>query len=216
MILFLPFLLINVKSFMPKKYLALGDSYTIGEAVEQNESFPYILVNKLRSDNINIDDPVIIAKTGWTTDELESAINSNATNSIYDLVTLLIGVNNQYRGRSADEFRIEFCRLLARAIAFSGGKPSNVVVLSIPDWGVTPFAEGKDRNKIAAEIDEFNEIIRSETQKESANYIDVTVISRLAADDISLLAGDKLHPSAKMYKLWVESLYNIVKQILTE
>ena len=201
---------------MPKKYLALGDSYTIGEAVEQNESFPYILVNKLRSDNINIDDPVIIAKTGWTTDELESAINSNATNSIYDLVTLLIGVNNQYRGRSADEFRIEFCRLLARAIAFSGGKPSNVVVLSIPDWGVTPFAEGKDRNKIAAEIDEFNEIIRSETQKESANYIDVTVISRLAADDISLLAGDKLHPSAKMYKLWVESLYNIVKQILTE
>jgi len=201
---------------MPKKYLALGDSYTIGEAVEQNESFPYILVNKLRSDNINIDDPVIIAKTGWTTDELESAINSNATNSIYDLVTLLIGVNNQYRGRSADEFRIEFCRLLARAIAFSGWKPSNVVVLSIPDWGVTPFAEGKDRNKIAAEIDEFNEIIRSETQKESANYIDVTVISRLAADDISLLAGDKLHPSAKMYKLWVESLYNIVKQILTE
>jgi lysophospholipase L1-like esterase len=201
---------------MPKKYLALGDSYTIGEAVEQNESFPYILVNKLRSDNINIDDPVIIAKTGWTTDELESAINSNATNSIYDLVTLLTGVNNQYRGRSADEFRIEFCRLLARAIAFSGGKPSNVVVLSIPDWGVTPFAEGKDRNKIAAEIDEFNEIIRSETQKESANYIDVTVISRLAADDISLLAEDKLHPSAKMYKLWVESLYNIVKQILTE
>ena len=180
----------------PQRYLALGDSYTIGESVAEAERFPVQLARKLKAG-----DPTIIAKTGWTTDELNAAIDAANPQGPYDLVTLLIGVNNQYRGRSADEYRTQFAALLQRAIGFAGGNASKVIVVSIPDWGVTPFAKDRDRAKIAREIDQFNAINREEAAKAGARYADITPISRRA--DASLVAGDGLHPSGKQYAEWV-------------
>ena len=147
------------------KYLALGDSYTIGESVDEDQRFPIQLSARLRKDNIDISDPLIIAKTGWTTDELMAAIEEKNIKDTYDLVTLLIGVNNQYRGTSRDNYRTEFKTLLRKAISFAGGDANKVLVVSIPDWGVTPFAKDRDADKIAKEIDEFNSINKEENKK---------------------------------------------------
>lgn len=180
-----------------KRYLALGDSYTIGESVPESERFPNQLAREL-----GIPAPQIIAKTGWTTDELNAAIDAANPQGPFDLVTLLIGVNNQYRGRDAEEYRREFAALLQRAIGFAGGDPSKVIVISIPDWGVTPFAEGRDRRKIANEIDRHNLINQEEGMKARASYVSITGISR--RDDPALVADDKLHPSGKQYGEWVK------------
>ena len=184
----------------PLRFLALGDSYTIGESVSPAERFPVQLAAMLRQRGIEISEPQIIAKTGWTTDELSSAIDAANPVGPYDLVTLLIGVNNQYRARSADEYRGQFRELLNRAVGFAAGDASRVIVLSIPDWGVTPFAENRDRGKIAREIDQFNSINREEALRAGARYVDITPISRRA--DASLIAGDRLHPSGAMYREW--------------
>jgi undecaprenyl-diphosphatase UppP len=181
------------------RYLALGDSYTIGEAVPEAERFPVQLARTL-----NIGDPVIIAKTGWTTDELSTAIDGVRPRGPFDLVTLLIGVNNQYRGRSADEYRTQFAELLDRAIGFANGDATKVIVVSIPDWGVTPFAEGRDRAKIAREIDQFNAINREEAKRAGAKWVDITPISR--GSDPALVANDGLHPSGKQYAEWVKAI----------
>ncbi|HET8775183.1 MAG TPA: undecaprenyl-diphosphatase UppP [Thermoanaerobaculia bacterium] len=181
------------------RYLALGDSYTIGESVPAGERFPVQLAEKL-----GIPEPQIIAKTGWTTDELDAAIDDANPQGPFDLVTLLIGVNNQYRGRSADEYRTQFTGLLNRAIGFAGGDAKKVVVVSIPDWGVTPFAEGRDRAKIAREIDQFNAVNREEAARVGAKWVDITPISRGA--DPALVAGDGLHPSGKQYGEWVKRI----------
>jgi len=183
----------------PPRYLALGDSYTIGESVAESDRFPVQLARSL-----GLHEPQIIAKTGWTTDELNAAIDKANPQGTYGLVTLLIGVNNQYRGRDAEQYRREFVGLLDRAIAFAGGNPSHVVVVSIPDWGVTPFAANRDRAKIANEIDHFNAINREETLRAKARYVDITPVSRRAANDASLVAGDGLHPSGAMYAEWVK------------
>ena len=183
----------------PARYLALGDSYTIGESVAEADRWPNQLARALQ-----MPQPEIIAKTGWTTDELNAAIDKAKPRGPYDLVTLLIGVNNQYRGRDAEQYRRELVGLLNRAIAFAGGKPSRVVVVSIPDWGVTPFAANRDRAKIGAEIDRFNAINREETLRVKARYVDITPISRRVANDPLLVAEDGLHPSAKMYAQWVK------------
>jgi lysophospholipase L1-like esterase len=151
-----------------------------------------------------VGEPEIIATTGWTTDELGAGIDAVSPSGPYDLVSLCIGVNNQYRGRSVDEYRGEFRALLGRAIGFGGGTPSRVIVLSIPDWGVTPFAEGRDRAAIAREVDAFNAVKREETLGAGARYIDVTPISREAARHAPLIAGDGLHPSGEMYRRWAE------------
>ena len=196
------------------KYLALGDSYTIGESVDESERFPVQLVSKLRKDNIDIADPMIIAKTGWTTDELAVAIEERKFKSAYDFVTLLIGVNNQYRGRSLEEYRIQFKQLLEKAILFAKGEPKKVLVISIPDWGVTPFAKERDTEKIASEIDEFNKINFEESKNAGANYCNITGISRKARTDTTLIASDGLHPSGKMYGEWVGKFYDDVKNIL--
>jgi lysophospholipase L1-like esterase len=182
------------------RILALGDSYTIGESVPVEERWPNQLARLLRAEGVAVADPQIIAKTGWTTDELNAAIDAAAPQGPYELVTLLIGVNNQYRGRSADEYRTQFAALLERAIGFAGGNAARVVVLSIPDWGVTPFAEGRDRGKVAGEIDRFNAINREETTRAGARYVDVTPTSR--GNDPALVADDKLHPSGKQYTAW--------------
>lgn len=187
-------------------YLALGDSYTIGESVPDTGRFPAQLVSSLTKNNIYFNSPEIIATTGWTTDELADAIKKKQSSLLpkYDLVSLLIGVNNQYRGRDAEEYRTQFKDLLRTAIVFAGGEKSRVFVVSIPDWGVTPFAEGRDRKKIGEEIDLYNKVNKEETLKEGIAYIDITPESRLSVNDKSLIASDGLHPSEKMYKEWVD------------
>jgi lysophospholipase L1-like esterase len=188
----------------PLRLLFLGDSYTIGESVDEAGCWPRQLVDSLRRRNVSVADPMIIARTGWTTDELAAAIEAQNPQGPFDLVTLLIGVNNQYRGRPAEEYRGEFTELLQRAIAFAGNDASRVIVISIPDWGVMPFAEGRDRAKIAKEIDAFNAINWEESVRAGTHYVDVTPISREANRRPALIATDGLHPSAEQYRLWVE------------
>lgn len=187
----------------PPRFLALGDSYTIGESVAEADRWPNQLVRALRAEKTVVADPEIIAKTGWTTDELSAAIDGVKPHGPYTLVTLLIGVNNQYRGREAEQYRKEFVALLHRAIGFAGGDAKRVIVVSIPDWGATPFAEGRDRAKIGAEIDHFNAIAREEAMRAGAHFADITPVSRHASTDPTLVAPDGLHPSAKMYAKWV-------------
>lgn len=196
-------------------YLALGDSYTIGESVPDTGRFPMQLVNSLQKNGVMFNPPEIIATTGWTTDELAAAIKKKESSllSRYDLVSLLIGVNNQYRGRDAEEYRVQFKELLKTAIKFAGGEKKRVFVVSIPDWGVTPFAEGRDRKKIGEEIDLYNKINKEETIKEGIAYIDITPESRNAATDKTLVASDGLHPSEKMYKEWVDLILPVVKKM---
>ncbi|MBP1620302.1 MAG: hydrolase family protein, partial [Acidobacteria bacterium] len=184
--------------------LALGDSYTIGESVAEGERWPVLLAAALRAGGQPVAEPRIIARTGWTTDELAQAIAAAKPGSDYDLVTLLIGVNDQYRGRSINDYPERFSALLAQAIGFAGGRPGRVLVLSIPDWGATPYATGRDRAKIAAEIDAYNALNRAATEAAGARYVDVTPVSREAATDAGLLAPDGLHPSGAMYARWVE------------
>lgn len=183
------------------RFLALGDSYTIGEGMPEADRWPNQLAEALRRTGREVEKPTIIARTGWTTDELSKAIDEADPQGSWDLVSLLIGVNNQYRGRDADEYRQQFVSLLKRAITFAGNKPSKVVVLSIPDWGVTPFAEGRDRADIARKIDQFNAINRDESRKAGVMYVDITPFSR--QPDPTLITGDGLHPSAKQYLEWV-------------
>jgi lysophospholipase L1-like esterase len=187
-------------------YLALGDSYTIGEGLPLEDNFPHQTVDLLRKKGMSIAVPEIVAKTGWTTDELMDAITKRTLKSNYYYVSLLIGVNNQYRGRDIATYQKEFEQLLLQAIQFAGDKPQHVFVLSIPDWGATPFAEGRDRAKIASEIDHFNDANRRTAEKHKAHYIEITTGTREVKQDLSLVAEDKLHPSKKEYARWAEKL----------
>jgi lysophospholipase L1-like esterase len=199
------------------RFLALGDSYTIGESVAPSERWPVQLAALLRAQGITLDDPTIIAATGWTTDELWAGMDETNPQGTYDLVSLLIGVNNQYRGRDGEEYRKEFAALLERAIGFArDSNPARVLVLSIPDWSVTPFARASGRNRaaIAAEIDRFNGINWEESTRRGVRYFDITPISREAANDPGLIAGDGLHPSGKMYARWAQLMLPKVCQAL--
>ncbi len=195
--------------------LALGDSYTIGEGVTAEERWVSRLAELLRAGGVRLAPATIVARTGWTTDELSAAIDAADPRGPFDLVTLLIGVNDQYRGRTTHDFRPGFRTLLARAIAFAGDRPTRVLVLSIPDWSVTPFARDHDAAKIAAEIDAFNAVCREETLAAGARYVDITPISRTAADDPGLIAGDGLHPSGRMYGAWGELVLPTAMRALT-
>jgi lysophospholipase L1-like esterase len=195
-------------------YLALGDSYTIGESVLLQNSFPYQTVQLLRKQEYNFSAPEIIAKTGWTTDELEKGIKQYKFLPKYDFVTLLIGVNNQYRGREVMEYKMEFEELLKKAIAYSNNKTSRVVVLSIPDYSVTPFAQNMDKEKIVREIEVYNSVTKALSIQYKINFIDITPGSREAEKDPELVAEDKLHPSQKEYKKWAEKLAEIITQQL--
>lgn len=193
---------------MKFSYLALGDSYTIGEQVLPQENFPNqtaLLLEDL------IEAPEIIATTGWTTDELDAAIAAANISKQYHIVSLLIGVNNQYRGRSLENFKKEFELLHQKAIQFTSNKPNHVFVLSIPDWGVTPFAEGRDREKIAEEIDAYNYVCKVTAAKFNTHFIDITVSQRADGNKDDFLAADKLHPSGKEYTKWAVKLAAIIK-----
>ena len=198
------------------RYLALGDSYTIGESVAEDERWPNQLATLITS-SPQFAKPIggtergmevtIIARTGWTTDELWQSIQAAKPEPPYDLVSLLIGVNNQYRGYDINEYREQFILLLNKSIEYAGGDPNRVIVLSIPDWGVTPFAASRDRGQIGKEINAFNLVNRAESEKAGVHYVDVTPGSREATDDISLVASDGLHPSGKMYSEWARLAY---------
>jgi lysophospholipase L1-like esterase len=195
------------------RYLALGDSYTIGESVLAEERWPNQLAKSLQSDGIQVE-VTIIARTGWTTLELWQGIQAQEIQPPYDLVSLLIGVNNQYRGYDLNEYRDQFHFLLNQSIEYAGGNVNRVAVLSVPDWGVTPFAANRDGGQIAKEIDEFNLANRGLSEKAGVHYVDVTPISRQAINDSELIAADGLHPSGKMYALWAEIVLPIVRETL--
>ncbi len=195
-------------------YLALGDSYTIGESVPETARFPEQAVQLLRAAHIRIAAPRIVATTGWTTDELHAGITTSNIQGIYDVGTLLIGLNDQYRRRLVAEYRPLFTALLQQAIGFAGGHAERVVVISIPDWGVTPYASGRNRQQIAAEIDAYNVANKAITASMGAAYLDITPGSRKAATDTSLIAEDGLHPSGKAYTIWAKALVPLLKKAL--
>jgi len=202
---------------MSYSYLALGDSYTIGELVPIFDSFPYQAVQLLRKKyNVEILAPEIVAKTGWTTDELLSAIDRTKLLPSYDFVTLLIGVNNQYRGRSVENYKIEFEQLLQKAIRFAKGKNKNVFVFSIPDWGATPFAEGKEIAQIATEIDAYNLACMQITLHHQCQYIEITRSQRADGMDTVFLASDLLHPSGKEYAKWAELFTHRLNELIQD
>ncbi|NQZ76919.1 MAG: SGNH/GDSL hydrolase family protein [Ekhidna sp.] len=193
------------------QFLALGDSYTVGEAVEEDQRWPIQLVNRLSEDSVKME-ATIIATTGWTTDELKSGIVKSEVDGTFDFVSLLIGVNNQYRGYPIDQYEKEFKELLDIAIQFADGNPYHVMVVSIPDYGVTPFAEERmlDEEKIGRELDNYNAIAERIAKLRDILFIDITPGSRLAKNDTTLVASDGLHPSGKMYKMWVDQMYDEV------
>lgn len=200
-------------------FLALGDSYTIGESVSEAERWPVQLAALLNTNGFKVAPPTIIATTGWTTGQLMSNLaRYNNLRDRYDLVSLLIGVNNQYQGRGQEEYREQFGFLLGRAIELAGNDPGRVLVLSIPDWGVTPFANdsGRDSQQIAAEIDAFNAINQEITAAYGVAYLDITPISRQAPADPTLIASDGLHPSAKMYTAWATLAFPVACQALAK
>lgn len=197
----------------PLHYLALGDSYTIGESVADSARWPVQLVSKLRQQGIAIDDPQIIAVTGWTTDELSAGMDQAHLTPPNDLVTLSIGVNDEYRKRPAGGYRVAFAALLKRAIALAGNAPRHVVVVSIPDWGTTPFAKFDARGpaRIASELDVYNAIARDETRRAGAGWVNITTVSR---EHPKLVAPDGLHPSGAQYTLWLDAILPVVQQAL--
>lgn len=194
---------IEIKS--PVKFLALGDSYTIGESVAIKERWPVQLAEHLRQQGLTCSDPTIIATTGWRTDNLKAAIEKANLKPEYTLVSLLIGVNNFYQGKSAESYKPEFEELLQTAITLAQGDKDRVIVVSIPDYGFTPFGE-KDQPRITAGIDEFNRINKSVAAKLNITYVDITDISRNGLAEPDLVAEDGLHPSGKMYGMWVKRI----------
>lgn len=196
-----------------KTYLALGDSYTIGQSVAENERFPVQVKDKLLKDGITMQAPDIIATTGWTTINLQNAIKARNLSSTYDMVTLLIGVNDQYRGLDTASYRIHFTELLQKSVLLAGNKPAHVIVLSIPDYSVTPFALYSDTARIRKQLDDFNAINKELTLANKVNYIDITPATREAKYDSSLLANDGLHPSGIEYGKWADMIVPIAKNI---
>jgi lysophospholipase L1-like esterase len=194
-------------------FLALGDSYTIGEAVPENECWPMQLIDMLNNVGKVFSKPQIIATTGWTSDELIAAIKIENPQGPFDLVSLLIGVNNQYRGYSKEVYATEFLDLLNQAIAFSGNVTHHIVVLSIPDWGATPFAKDRNRVDIALDIDQFNAINQEISRKMGVHYVDITPGSRLALSDYTLVTSDELHPSGIEYLKWANAVFNVIAPI---
>ena len=200
----------------PLRLLCLGDSYTIGEGVSPTERWPNVLQGMLREQGIALADPQIIARTAWTTDELMDAIADAPPAGTFDLVSLMIGVNDQYRSRPIDQFEASFAPVLATAIGFSGRGAARVIVLSIPDWGATPFAEGRDRALISREIDAYNARARSIAEGCGARWHDVTALSRKVAGNPSLVVDDRLHPSGAMYRAWAQSLVAPIASMIAD
>lgn len=201
----------NIDTIRNYKYLALGDSYTIGQSVSTADRFPAQTSALLKNDGINLNNIEYIAVTGWTTVDLAGAINSRNPANDFDIVTLLIGVNDQYQGLDTSGYRMRFSELLTKAVTFAGNRKQRVFVLSIPDYSVTPFVPATDKARVSREINEFNRINKEVTSGQGISYIDITPSTRMAANDPSLIAGDGLHPSGKEYLKWAQLLAPQVK-----
>lgn len=195
-------------------YLALGDSYTIGASVERDDNFPNQTFQLLKSAGFKTSSIQIIAKNGWTAEDLITAVATTNKRNSYQVVTLLIGVNNQYQGRPSKEFEPSFLALLKSAIALTGNKPKRVFVISIPDWGITPFASGRDRKEIANEIDAYNWVCEKNAKAEGANYINITDAYRIDGSKPDYLSSDGLHPSKLEYTKWAIKLTQQIVNVL--
>lgn len=195
-------------------YLALGDSYTIGQSVPESDRYPEQAVKILRDNGITMADPVIVARTGWTTDELNSGIQEANVQGTFDVVTLLIGVNDQYRGRAVEFYKPAFTLLLEQAIAFAGGHSDRVIVLSIPDWSAVPYAEGRDKEEISSQINTYNAANRKIAKKMKVHYLDITPSTLKAANDPGLVASDGLHYSGREMAVWAKELAEMLQNIL--
>ena len=195
------------------KFLALGDSYTIGQSVEINERWPVQFLKELKTSTSAIDTLQIIAQTGWRVDQLNEAMNNSDLEAPYGLVSLLIGVNNQYQGQKANSFKPEFIEILERSFKLVDNRKERLFVVSIPDWGASPYGATLNRTQISKEIDEFNSVLKEESEKRGIRYFNITTISRRALTDNSLIASDRLHPSGKMYKLWVDKIIPVISKI---
>lgn len=198
-----------------KSFLALGDSYTIGASVQPQERFPAQTAMLLRNHGYQIKEVEYIATSGWTTLNLQAAINEKNPKGTYDIVTLLIGVNDQYQtGGDTTGYRQRFTALLQKSIQLAGNDTAHVFVLSIPDYSVTPFASGSDTAFISRSIDQFNHINRQVTESYGVSYTDITPYTRMAKTDASLLAADGLHPSGKEYAVWAGLLQPTIEKVL--
>ena len=195
------------------KFLALGDSYTIGQSVEVNQRWPVQFLKELKATTNVVDTLKIIAQTGWRVDQLKEAMNSSNLEPPYGLVSLLIGVNNQFQGQDAVGFRPEFVEILEKSLKLVENRKERIFVVSIPDWGSSPYGATLNRTQISKEIDDFNSVLKEESEKRGIRYFNITTISRRALTDISLIASDRLHPSGKMYKLWVDKMIPVISKI---
>ena len=189
-----------------QSYLALGDNYTIGEAVSNNDSWPMQLVKALEEENILIDKPKVIAQTGWTTVDLKKGIDEAVLNYPYDWISLLIGVNNQYQGKNIGVFKADLEQLISQSILFAGNKKNRLFVISIPDWGKMSFAKNQEREKITTEIDNYNQVIYEVCSRKEVAFIDITRISRTLVSNPHFIASNSLHPSKSQYAKWVEEI----------
>ncbi|MFK7948077.1 MAG: SGNH/GDSL hydrolase family protein [Saprospiraceae bacterium] len=198
----------------PINYLALGDSYTIGQSVAETKRFPVQLIDSLRGRDYLANDAKIIAQTGWRTDNLMNAIIAEELTDTFDIVSLLIGVNNQFQGRTVEQYRAPFRELLEKAIELTGGDATKVFVVSIPDYGVTPFGMTRNPEEIAEEIDEFNAANLEISDSLNVTYFNITPISRQAENNPDLIANDGLHPSGEMYRLWVKLMLDEVENMV--
>ncbi len=205
---------LNMPQQQPLSFLALGDSYTIGESVEERERWPVQLADRLRKEGVDVAEPQIVATTGWTTDELAQGIIESGVEGDFDIVSLLIGVNNQYRGYDFSQYEKEFAELLQQAIDFAAGDTGRVFVVSIPDYGVTPFGQRGNPEKIAEEIDRYNQFAQDLATSRGVEFFEITEISREALTDPELIAEDRLHPSGKMYTRWVDKIFPWLHGIL--
>lgn len=194
-------------------YLALGDSYTIGESVAAENRWPVQLTERLRADGFEIQDPMIIATTGWTTQDLLKAINSQLSNEKFDLVSVSIGVNNQYQGKPISEYREDLYTIFRKAISLSKNDTEGVFAVSIPDYGATPFGAARSE-EIGRELEEFNNVFEEVATEFDIDFYNITPISKRAAEEPELTAQDNLHPSGEMYRLWVDHFYEEVKEKL--
>ena len=195
------------------KFLALGDSYTIGQSVDVSDRWPVQFLEKLKNYTNSIDTLQIIAQTGWRVDELIDEMNKSNLSAPYGLVSLLIGVNNQFQGQDANGFRPEFIGILEKSIELVDNRKERLFIVSIPDWGSSPYGAPYDREKISKEIDDFNSVIKEESEKRGVRFFDITTISRRALTNTDLIANDGLHPSGEMYRLWVDKIIEVISQI---
>jgi lysophospholipase L1-like esterase len=211
-------LMANAQAAEPIRYLALGDSYTVGESVPEPARWPVQLADALRADGIEIAAPRVIATTGWSTDELSAAMDAAEPLGEWDFVSLLIGVNDQYRGREVADFRPAFRALLARAVTLAQGRRDRVLVLAIPDWGVTRFghASGREVARIAVELDAYNAAVRDEAQRQHVAFVDIAPVSRARGGETAMQADDGLHPSAALYALWSALAAPIARALLRD